>query len=386
MSVNAITTGGKRRWKVRWREGGKQRSKTFDRNADAKLFDAEVTRKRQTRELTILTGDCPTLKDYASRWWEEYAEPNLAQTTLSIYAVQLDLRISPELGGYQLREITPAMVQRLLTRLTKEGVGDATTVKTATVLQSIMRKALLDGYIDRNPVQAVRKPSQRRKREPEIIAPSSVEYIRSKLSLRDATIVSVLAYAGLRPESEMTTLTWEQVGERAVRIDASKTGRRRYVRLMEPLAEDLDVWRLNSASTGLVFPTTNGAWTRNTWKLWERRIWKPVARDAGLRQDTRARDLRGSFASLLIWEGMSVVEAAEQHGNSAATFLRDYAGVFAEFNASNRLSAGDAIRAARTMKVRPQSVLKIVQGSKTPEPSSGLEPETPSLPWKCSTN
>jgi hypothetical protein len=83
---------------------------------------------------------------------------------------------------------------------------------------------------------------------------------------------------------------------------------------------------------------------------------------------------------------MSVAEAAEQHGNSAATFLCDYAGVFAEFDASNRLSPGDAIRAARTMKVRPQRILKIVQGSKTPEPSSGLEPETPSLPWKCSTN
>jgi hypothetical protein len=41
MSVNAVTTGGKRRWKVRWREGTQQRSKTFDRKEDAKLYDAE---------------------------------------------------------------------------------------------------------------------------------------------------------------------------------------------------------------------------------------------------------------------------------------------------------------------------------------------------------
>ena len=51
MSVNAVTTGGKRRWKVRWREGTQQRSKTFDRKEDAKLYDAEVTRKRRMGKL-----------------------------------------------------------------------------------------------------------------------------------------------------------------------------------------------------------------------------------------------------------------------------------------------------------------------------------------------
>jgi hypothetical protein len=39
-----------------------------------------------------------------------------------------------------------------------------------------------------------------------------------------------------------------------------------------------------------------------------------------------------------------------------------------------------------TRKVRPQSVLKIEQPSKNPEPTPGLEPGTPSLRVKCSTN
>jgi len=49
-----------------------------------------------------------------------------------------------------------------------------------------------------------------------------VEAIRTRLlalgRTRDATLVSLLAYAGLRPESEAVTLTWEQVGARAIFI------------------------------------------------------------------------------------------------------------------------------------------------------------------------
>src|SRR2546426_1141113 len=107
MSVNAVVTGGKRRWKVRWREGAQQRSKTLDRADDARLFDAEVTRKRTMGKLATLTDQSPFFFEYAPRWWDEYAVPNLAKGTLSSYAVQLDLRIVPELGRYRLREITP---------------------------------------------------------------------------------------------------------------------------------------------------------------------------------------------------------------------------------------------------------------------------------------
>jgi len=51
-----------------------------------------------------------------------------------------------------------------------------------------------------------------------MISPENVEAIRTRLlalgRTRDATLVSLLAYAGLRPESEAVTLTWEQVGAR----------------------------------------------------------------------------------------------------------------------------------------------------------------------------
>jgi hypothetical protein len=34
-------------WRVRWRAGGRQRSRTFNRKGDASKFDAEMTRRLQ---------------------------------------------------------------------------------------------------------------------------------------------------------------------------------------------------------------------------------------------------------------------------------------------------------------------------------------------------
>ncbi len=294
MSVNAVTTGGKRRWKVRWREGTQQRSKTFDRKEDAKLYDAEVTRRRRMGKLATLTDESPYLSEYAPQWWDEYAAPTLASGTLSSYAVQLDLRILPELGGYRLREITPGIVQRFLADCTKAGVGDASVIKTAAVLQSIMRKAIIDEHIEYNPVSSVRKPKQRRKREPLKIPPETVEQIRANLDLRDATLVSLLAYSGVRPESEGVTLTWDKIGDKSIRIDATKTGRTRFIKLLAPLADDLAEWKAMAEPIGLVFPTSKGGpWTNYDWKNWTRRVWHPAAEAAGL-ESSRARDLRAA--------------------------------------------------------------------------------------------
>jgi integrase len=58
---------------------------------------------------------------------------------------------------------------------------------------------------------------------------------------------------------------------------------------------------------------------------------------SGPTTSVRPRDLRGSFATLLIYEGHPVTEVAEQLGNSAAQCLRDYAGVFDEYARADRV-------------------------------------------------
>src|SRR5207302_1715299 len=97
----------------------------------------------------------------------------------------------------------------------------------------------------------VRKPSARAQRKVRPLVPSKVEAIRRYFmadgGLRSATIVSMLAYAGLRP-GEMRGLTWEHIRENTIYVEQAvsadevgptKTEHTRTVRLLAPLATDL---------------------------------------------------------------------------------------------------------------------------------------------------
>ena len=131
----------------------------------------------------------------------------LTERTQDVYATQFDLRILPRLGAMRLRDIRPSTVEEFVAGMKRRGVGDPTIVKTLTVLQSILQRAVRDEEITTNPVRLVEKPSQAREREPVMVTPVKVEAIRRafpgrRLSrLRDATLTTLLAYAGLRPRA-----------------------------------------------------------------------------------------------------------------------------------------------------------------------------------------
>ena len=64
-------------------------------------------------------------------------------------------------------------------------------------------------------------------------------------------------------------------------------------------------------------------------------------------EGARPYDLRHSFASLLLHEGRSVMYVARQLGHDARLTLSTYGHVIDELDEDVRISAEDAIRAAR---------------------------------------
>ena len=136
---------------------------------------------------------------------------------------------------------------------------------------------------------------------------------------QDALLLSVLAYAGLRP-GEALALTWGDVRERTLCIDKAlslgeeretKTRRDRRVRLLEPLADDLRAARVGLSriprSSERIFqrPSDGGDWTDACYRNWRARTFKDAVRRAGLPNFTRPYDLRHAFCSLLLAEGAS---------------------------------------------------------------------------------
>ena len=185
--------------------------------------------------LALLDAEAETLAEFVEEWRRLHAEPNLAPRTLAVYASLRDVHVLPELGALPLRQVTPEACQRFAGKLAADGVGPAARRKALALLSGVLQRAVEWRRIPVNPVRSVRKPSARRVRVVRPIAPVKVEALRGTLlaadRLLDATLVSVLAYAGLR-SGEALGLTWGDVGNRTLVVKAEKTGRRRSVRLL----------------------------------------------------------------------------------------------------------------------------------------------------------
>ncbi len=365
---------GKRRqaWRVRWQDGDRWRSKTFARKADADSYDAELVSRRRLGQIAQLDAGTETLNEYMADTWIPTHWSVLGEKTRrgykSLYAVHLE----PTFGPLPLRELSPELIGRWQADHLKGGAGTASTQKALTLLGNILQRAAEGGRIPTNPARLVRKAKVPKSPEITPLAPSAVEAIRRAMldpapvtvaaaaegkrprrahqqpapgspqsRIRDATLVSVLAYAGLRP-GEALRLMWGDVREATLLVEAPKTNTARTVRLLEPLANDLREWQRESGrphANAAVFPELD-------LDNWRSRRWDRAVLAAGFKGAT-PYTLRHSFASLLLHEGRSVIYVARQLGHGAALTLGTYGHVIDELEDQENVSAEAAIEAAR---------------------------------------
>lgn len=362
MSVHKLKRQSGPVYKAVWRDdAGRQRSKTFSLKRDADAWDAKAKLSKRQGELASLDAGKQTLASFTAEWWELHAVPNLAPKTLELYSSLRDRLLVPRLGDFPLRALTPERIQGFRLALERDGVGSETIRKTLAMLQGILERGVEWGRLSRNPARHVRKPAASRRRTVHALSPVEIERIRGEMQkrgwTRDATLVSVLAYAGLRP-GEALALRWRDVGrsllvEKALSFGEekqTKTGKSRTVPVIPMLANDLDEWALLVAADAddLVFPTRdNRAWSDSDFRNWRRRRFAVAVASAGHTVPVRPYDLRHSYASLLIAEQTNLVEVARRLGHTVQTLLTVYAHVIDGLDATDRLDVDGAIRAAR---------------------------------------
>ena len=237
-----------------------------------------------------------TLDQYALEWWAFYARPNLTPRTIAGYQYLWDAYVSPALGCLELTQLTPLALERWKAALLERGVGPESVKRTMVMLQGALQRAVEWEFLASNPIRHVRKPASTGRRFVRPLAPETVELMRMNLlragQLRDATLLGVLAYAGLRP-GEALALSWPSISTRTILIEravalgelkTTKTGRTRTVRILGPLADDLDTYReaTSAATSNIVFPTATGQlWSDHAWRNWRRRVFQPTARVGG---------------------------------------------------------------------------------------------------------
>ena len=343
-------------WRVRWREGGRNRAKLIGpRKADAITFKGEIERAQRLGTVAHLEMGKLTLREFTEQqYWPSHAAKTSRKTQV-LYAYLLDKHIIPHLGSLPLAQITPGATEAWLASLERDGTGRVAQQRALALLIGVLNRAVKWGELHNNAAALADKPKHR----PEPIeppTPAEVETIRARLKHGDATLTSVLAYAGLRPQ-EALALRWTDIGDRVIRIGAEHKTGHRSVGLLAPLAADLKEWKLACGGRWeLVFPNTRGErWSESGWGNWRRRTWYGTEDNPGAAYGMGIHPyaLRHTYVSLLIRDGRNVIEVAKQAGHSPEVCLRTYAHAWAELAGIG--SAEDAIREARVQQAESQA-------------------------------
>lgn len=384
---------GSTSWEARGRDGERFYSRRFNSRvygSPAKAREAarkwDLERQRQKREGAFGATEPSgmTLRDFIVRWWAERG-PEWAEATKRDRADRIERWVDPYIGHVPLRELGRERVFEFRSSIVEAGSPAQNTNKVLSILSAALGHAAGLGLIPYNPVAGMRRIPHKPRR-PYVLSAVEVERIRKAMMdrpqepgvpdtrHRDATIVAVLCYAGLRP-SEVWGLRWASVGESTLHIreafvrgeqKGTKSGRERVVALEPPLAAILEVWRdANPGARGLVFPGTRGGHMPG--ENWAARIWHPAREAAGVTEYVAPFEGRHTRASLLIHAGHGLAYVADQLGHADVQITaRHYVHLIEEARQAGSVPVADAIERAQvevhgtTTTARPEG-LRLVQ-------------------------
>jgi len=178
------------------------------------------TKKEAEKELAALVsfvanGGDPfpekmTVEAFSRSWLEsKVAQKRLRDSTAKRYRELLAKYVFPEIGAMELRKVKPAHVQAILDGMAARGLATRTALQTRAVIGGLMRRALVGGLIDVNPVTAVEPPMPQK---PQLSVPGPMQLAALMRAARGTLweIPILLAATTGARRSEVLAVRWTQ--------------------------------------------------------------------------------------------------------------------------------------------------------------------------------
>lgn len=308
---------------MRWRDAaGRDRSKAFGREGDAKRFKVDIERRQQLGPLydarRVLFGE------FFAGWRERY-ELRVRPATFE-RGMQAMKHLEPFMGLY-LDQVTAPDAEDLIARVAKKAPRQAQIA--LALLKQVLRNATERGHLIDEGVLRI-KPPRAEERLPRFLTWAAVEELAAACVVEERLVV-LACLTGLR-QGELFALRDRDVdlaagvvvvARAAYKGQVARTKTRQSVRRVylsglarQTLREQL--LARAPGTEGLVFPSpTGGIWQRNNFMA---RVFRPAVRRAGLVGLT-FHDLRHTCASLLIATGANPLEVASQLGHKDARLV-----------------------------------------------------------------
>jgi integrase len=335
-SVTPYETAAGKRYRVRYRTPDRRQTdkRGFKTKREAELFLAGVEVSKVRGEWVDPTRSRVTVGEWATSWLD--AQLHLKPTTLSGYRQALDKHVLPAWGRHPLTAVQHADVQAWVTKLSST-LGPSATRQTYLVLSGVLKYAVRDGRLSRNPCEDVRLP-RIVKQQHGYLTHAQTQALAAAVG-DQGDVVLFLAYTGLR-WGEMAGLRVHRLDMLRRRIDVAeavsdprgvvtfgtpKAHERRSVPFPAILAELLAARCEGKARDDLVFSTPDGAVLRGG--NFRRRHFDPAVREMqdGDRDFPKVtmHDLRHTAASLAVAAGANVKSVQRMLGHASAAMTLD---------------------------------------------------------------
>ncbi len=155
------------------------------------------------------------------RWCEQELKPNVRAVSYPAREAAARKHIAAsEIGEKGLHELTTDDVRAWLSQMREAGCGPAVTSRAFGLLKRALRHAVEDGVLEVNPADGVKKPRYEPKETPHLRPADVWRYLEAVRGDPYEALFVVMATSGLRP-SELLALTWSDVEEGTVLVDAS---------------------------------------------------------------------------------------------------------------------------------------------------------------------
>ena len=325
----------------------------FERRCD----NGEAISRAEQKEKDLLqkqeAAKIQTLRQYGERVFMPAKAVTISENSRSSFQGNLDCWIYPALGEMKMPDITAANISALLLDMQAQRKAHATCIKVYTVLKSLFKMAYLSDIIQKNPMDKVERPKQRKDEvrgiEAEAYTIEEVKHILSCLEkepLKWQALIRLLVDTGIR-RGECCGLQWKDVDfkgntitvagnlcytpQKGVYLDSPKNGKTRIIDVDADVIALLQQLRQQQASHALsafVFTQDNSPEPMHPQS--PTRYLKKFAARYGI-DDLHPHKLRHSFASIAITNGADIASVSEKLGHSdKAVTLRMYTHADAE--------------------------------------------------------
>ena len=136
----------------------KRRRKVLKRTSRAAVLQAMREAQRELAAVGDLPTASPTMSQWLDLWWARYAK-RLKVTTAPSYKSVTENYLRPALGRVRLDKMTPDHIHRLHSYITEtKGLSATTALNAHRILSVILRDAVREGRMTRNPATLVDAP------------------------------------------------------------------------------------------------------------------------------------------------------------------------------------------------------------------------------------